>query len=220
MPVVRAGELNIHYKLTGRSSGEPIVFIGGLGADWTTWSLQLKEFEKDYLCLAFDNRDSGLTESSPDREYNLQDMARDTVELTHALGIDFAHIVGHSMGGAIAQELTIAFPERVASLTLVATFSRIGPLGLEILKDIGPLNSLSENGFLSELVAPIAFNIKSLNDQVLINFIRDQGHASPFNAPTEGYKRQLRAIMVEDVTPQRLGSVSYTHLTLPTKRIV
>ncbi len=208
MPTVRAGELNIHYKLSGPVNGEPIIFISGLGADWTNWQLQLAEFEQHYLCLAFDNRDSGLSDNSPDREYSIQDMARDTVELSYALGLDYAHIVGHSMGGAIAQEIAINFPERVASLTLVATFSRIEALGLQILRDVGPLNTLAQNGFISDLIAPFAVNFKYLNDQLFVRLLQEQGKRGPFNTPTEGYKRQLRAIINHDTTAARLGYIS------------
>jgi len=214
MPTVRAGELNIHYKLSGPADGEPLIFISGLGADWTNWQLQLAEFEQHYLCLAFDNRDSGLSDSSPDHEYSIQDMARDVVELSYALGLDYAHVVGHSMGGAIAQEIAINFPERVTSLTLVATFSRLGALGLEILREVGPLNTLAQNGFVADLIAPFAVNLKIFNDQLFVRLLREQGGRGPFNTPTEGYKRQLRAIMSHDTTPERLGFISAPTLAI------
>lgn len=212
MPIVRAGEVNIHYQLAGPASGEPVIFISGLGADWTNWSLQLKSFQEKYLCLAFDNRDSGLSDNV-NREYSLKEMTKDVMELTYALGLDYVHVVGHSMGGAIAQEFVIGYPERVASLTLVATFSRIEPLGLEILRNIGPVNSLAENGFLAQLVAPIAFNLKAFNDNNILRFLREQGRPSPFNIPTEGYKRQLRAIMAQD-TVGRIAAITKPTLAI------
>ncbi|NWJ44739.1 MAG: alpha/beta fold hydrolase [Chloroflexi bacterium] len=212
MAILRAGEVNIHYKLTGLALAEPVVFISGLGADWTNWNNQLNAFQDKYLCLAFDNRDAGLSDNSPTQEYEIKNMARDTIELTYALGLDYAHYVGHSMGGAIAQEIAIRYPERVASLTLVSTFARLEPLGIEILKDIGPLNTLAENGFLSELIGPIAYNMKSLNDQLLIGFLRNQGR--PLNAPTDGYKRQLRAVMLQDTKTERLATIKAATLAL------
>jgi pimeloyl-ACP methyl ester carboxylesterase len=213
MPYIRAGEVTLYYKLEGPASGEPVIFISGLGADWTNWNFQLPVFSQNYLCLVFDNRDAGLSETLPDASYTVQSMARDTVELAYALGLDYAHYVGHSMGGAIAQEIAINYPERMASLTLVSTFSRLEPLGLTILKDIGPLNTLAENGFLSEIVAPFSFNIKSLNDQLLVRLIQEQGRG-PFMPPTDGYKRQLRAIMMQDTRADRLAGIKVPTLAL------
>lgn len=115
------------------------MLIAGTGMQLIDWPMEFVEelVQRGYRVVRFDNRDIGLstkfTEAGlPDAEaigealeagepaplpYTLQDMARDAVGLLDALGIQQAHIVGISMGGAIAQLIAIDFPERMLSLT-------------------------------------------------------------------------------------------------------
>jgi len=121
MPKVQLKDLIMYYQMHGE--GETLVFIAGLGGDHTGWQLQLPEFSSKYQCLVFDNRGVGQTDK-PKRKYTTRLFARDTAELMETLKISQAHIVGLSMGGAIAQELAISYPEKVRSLVLVATWPR------------------------------------------------------------------------------------------------
>ncbi|PIE32105.1 MAG: hydrolase [Ilumatobacter coccineus] len=121
--------------------GEPLVLVMGLGGQLIDWPLDLVELfvERGFRVIRFDNRDSGLStvfsEVAPPSmaelftaiafrrplraSYLLSDMADDVIGLLDALDIDQAHIVGASMGGMIAQELAIGYPERVRSLTSI-----------------------------------------------------------------------------------------------------
>lgn len=118
MPTARVGDINIYYEVSGE--GQPLVLIPGLGADLTDWMFQIPEFSKKYKVVAFDNRGTGRSEA-PDAPYSTRMMADDTAGLMDALGIDGAHVLGYSMGGFIAQEFAINYPERTKSLILAAT---------------------------------------------------------------------------------------------------
>jgi pimeloyl-ACP methyl ester carboxylesterase len=82
----------------------------------------LEEFvAHGYRALRFDNRDVGLSQHYPGGQYTIEDMAADAKALLDALGVSRVHVVGQSLGGMIAQEFAIHFPERVTTLTLVFT---------------------------------------------------------------------------------------------------
>ena len=121
MPRVRAGGIELAYDEVG--SGDPLLFISGTSVDRTIWGGQVAHFMARHRCITFDNRDVGES-TIVAAAYTPADMAGDALALLRALGVERAHVVGHSLGGAIAQELTLAAPERVRSLVLVGTWAR------------------------------------------------------------------------------------------------
>jgi pimeloyl-ACP methyl ester carboxylesterase len=80
----------------------------------------IAEISKKYKVLIFDNRGVGKTDK-PDMKYSIKMMTDDTVGLMTELGIERAHILGISMGGAIAQEVALNYPEKVEKLVLCST---------------------------------------------------------------------------------------------------
>jgi 3-oxoadipate enol-lactonase len=119
MPTIEANGHTLYYELHGE--GEPLVCVMGLSADTVTWTLQLPAFSARHRTLIFDNRDVGRS-SLADGPYEIAHMARDTLALADALELDTFHVLGVSMGGAIAQEMALAAPGRVRTLTLAVTF--------------------------------------------------------------------------------------------------
>ncbi len=135
------------YDVFGRASDPPIFMIAGLGAQMISWDEQFcaQLAGYGYRVIRFDNRDVGLATkfagmAPPDigrllqarlegttddfsLPYSLHDMVADTIALMDELDIEKAHVVGASMGGAIAQLLTIKHPERVLTLTAMMTSS-------------------------------------------------------------------------------------------------
>jgi pimeloyl-ACP methyl ester carboxylesterase len=134
MPRVTANGLELEYETFGDPTDPPLVLIMGLSAQMTTWPEGFCNLlaEQGYHVIRFDNRDIGLSTYFDDlpkvdlpavlggdfttAPYRLSDFADDTIGLLDALGIAKAHIVGASMGGMIAQQLTIDHPDRVRSL--------------------------------------------------------------------------------------------------------
>ena len=118
MPIAKTKNLNIYYEIIGQ--GEPLVMIRGVGSNVDHWYEQVPVLSKKYQLLVFDNR--GIARSSdPGGSFSTKDMAADTVALMEAVGIKKAHVLGYSMGGMIAQEMALAYPEKVNRLILVAT---------------------------------------------------------------------------------------------------
>ncbi len=127
---IKANNLNLYVETFGDRSHPPVLLIMGLASQCLNWFPYFYEpiVEKGYYVIRFDNRDVGLSEwidpaiwqSQP---YSLEDMAQDAVSLLEALEIDKAHVVGVSMGGAIAQIIAISHPDCVLSLTCLLSFA-------------------------------------------------------------------------------------------------
>jgi len=126
MPKVDAGGTELYFERSGR--GEPLLLIQGMSATHMTWGRSfLAPLEKSFECIVFDNR--GMGHSGPARTpFTTADLAGDALALLDALDVEHAHVAGISMGGMIAQELALAHPERIRSLTLGATYCG-GPEG-------------------------------------------------------------------------------------------
>ena len=134
MPYATASDgIRIHYAVTGRGSAPPVLLIQGLGADKHTWTLQRIALRMGYRVIALDNRGVGRSDK-PHGSYALDQMAADAVAVLDHAGVERAHIVGASMGGAITQIIGVLFPERVRSLTLACTSCHNHPWRLELLQ--------------------------------------------------------------------------------------
>ena len=126
MPFVDANGQRLFYEVHGE--GEPLLLITGLGADHLSWSQQLGPFSERYRTIVFDNRDSGQSSECAEG-YDVVDLARDTLVLADALVLERFHLLGMSMGGAVAQELALADPDRARTLTLAMTWGGDGHWG-------------------------------------------------------------------------------------------
>lgn len=126
MPSIDAGGTELHYLRSGE--GEPLLLIQGMSATHLTWGRPfLAELEPSFECIVFDNRGMGLS-GRAELPFTIADMAADTAALLDALELETAHVVGISMGGMIAQELALAHPERIRTLTIGASYCG-GPSG-------------------------------------------------------------------------------------------
>ena len=118
MPKIEVGDVELYYEIHGE--GPPVVLIHGLAGDCSAWAPQIKVLENDYRVIALDNRGAGRS-SSPDYPYTTRHFADDTVGLMDALEIaEPAHVIGRSMGGAIAQEMAINYPGTRSAICFAA----------------------------------------------------------------------------------------------------
>jgi 3-oxoadipate enol-lactonase len=127
------GRYRLRYLDAG--SGPAVVLIHGLAGDHGAWRAQIELLRERYRVIAFDNRGAGES-TQVDEPVSTRDLADDTLGLMAALGVQSAHVVGRSMGGAIAQHMALAAPERVESLVLCASFARLDALGRRVLSNM------------------------------------------------------------------------------------
>jgi pimeloyl-ACP methyl ester carboxylesterase len=128
VPRVRSNGVELEYETMGRSGDPVMLLIMGLGAQLIDWPdlFCTGLAERGYHVVRYDNRDAGLSTGMDEltgpaasgdvAPYVLSDLAADAIGLLDALGVEQAHLVGASMGGMIAQQVTIDHPDRVRSL--------------------------------------------------------------------------------------------------------
>jgi pimeloyl-ACP methyl ester carboxylesterase len=120
VPTAEVPGTQLHYERAG--AGEPLLLIQGMSANHMAWGRPFSALlEQSFEVISFDNRGIGL--SSPVTEqFTTAEMVADTVALLDALELESAHVLGISMGGMIAQELALAHPGRLRSLSLGCTY--------------------------------------------------------------------------------------------------
>jgi pimeloyl-ACP methyl ester carboxylesterase len=139
MPKVQANGIELHYETHGE--GKPLVLISGLGYPMWQWHKMVPFLADHFKVITFDNRGVGQTDK-PAGAYTAQMLAADTVGLLDALNIEKAIIMGHSMGGFIAQAIALDFPQRVDKLILCSTnfggprHVPVTPEAMKVLTDV------------------------------------------------------------------------------------
>lgn len=118
MPTLQANGIKMYYETYGE--GEPLVLISGLGYDHWQWHRMVPGLAAHYQVIVFDNRGVGQSDKPPG-PYTAQLLAEDTAALLSTLGIEKDAILGHSMGGFVAQALVLSHPNLVSHLILAST---------------------------------------------------------------------------------------------------
>ena len=213
MANVRVDDVQIHYDLIGE--GFPLIMIMGLGANVDWWDPRMiLELSKKFKVVMFDNRGAGRTDVS-NRSYTVKLFADDTAGFMNALGISRAHVLGISMGGMIAQELALNYPEKVEKLILCSTncggSKSIPPSG-EVLRLLVADRSLLSPEEIARMVIPLLFTKDFIKrNQDFMELSIQQIMKAPIS--NEAYMRQLKAIMEFD-TYDRLHQIEVPTLIL------
>jgi 3-oxoadipate enol-lactonase len=205
MPSVDAGGTELHCLRAG--SGEPMLLIQGMSATHTAWGRAfLAPLEESFECIVFDNRGMGLS-GQAQLPFDIADLSGDVAALLDALEIERAHVVGISMGGMIAQELALAHPERIRSLTLGATYCG-GPQGtLMDPADLQMLAAAMASGEREQVFRAMwEINLSPAFREDETRFAEFCAMASALPAPREVIVQQMQACAAHD-TSTRLASL-------------
>jgi 3-oxoadipate enol-lactonase len=197
MTFVRSSDgTRIHYSKTGRPGGPPVLFIQGLGAGKSGWVLQRLATAPWYQGIALDNRGAGRSDK-PHGSYSLEQMADDAVAVLDHAGIEAAHVVGASMGGAISQIIAVKYPQRTRSITLACTAGTNHPWREELLESwrenavSGGMGTMSREA-VRWVMGPRSFR----------RFVPAMGWLGPLalGRPAHAFAGQVDAILDADVT--------------------
>jgi 3-oxoadipate enol-lactonase len=121
VPNAHVNGIDLFYEAEGE--GEPVLLLPGFGCDRAAWSFAAPPLAARHRVIRPDNRGTGHS-GAPDIPTSIRQMADDMAGLLDHLALGRVHVAGHSMGGQVAQELALAHPGRVLSLTLLSTWAR------------------------------------------------------------------------------------------------
>ena len=181
MAQVEANGIRLEYELSGPEDGPPLLLIHGVGAQLIRWPQGLCDalVAAGFRLLRYDSRDIGLSTRmtdagipdlaavmaarkagrEPELAYTLADLADDAAALLMALDIPAAHVVGVSLGGMVAQQLAIAHPARVLSMTSIMSQSGnpdmpgADPAAMARLAAVAPDPNVDREGYLAHQVS-------------------------------------------------------------------
>lgn len=206
MPHVQVNGVRLFYQETGAPDAPPIVLIMGWGGDHTAWALQAPAFAAEHRVIALDNRGAGQSDL-PEAPYTIPGMAEDVVGLMDVLGIGRAHIWGASMGGMIAQELTLRHPDRVQTLGLHCTAAGIDAYSRFLIDTLLVVKARGSREEYVRAVMPWVLCRRTMVDRPeFIHFWIERALAYPYPIGLEGLSRQADAIRGHD-TGARLGAI-------------
>jgi len=189
MPFLENQGARIYWDEQGQ--GEPILLIMGLGWPSDMWYRTRPVLNPRYRTIAFDNRGAGRS-GVPSGPYSIATMASDAGAVLDAAGIASAHLLGASMGGMIAQEFALRYPERVRSLVLACTAcggphaTQADPEVIQIL-----LHRAGTPAERAEAVVPFIYHPSTPRQRI----DEDLATLSKNYATPEGYMAQLQAIL-------------------------
>lgn len=211
MPKAGLDDISLYYEVHGK--GEPLLLIAGLGADSAAWTRVVRKFAERFKVITFDNRGSGRSDI-PDKKYSIREMAEDAAKLLDHLRVEKTHVIGHSMGGYIAQEFAICYPKRVDTLILEAT----APIssGRNNMLFSGFLRLMERKNDVETLIrqwspwlfSPRAFERGSFVETFIKNVVK-----YPYPQTKTGFRRQLGAIASFD-TRKRIKNIKARTLVM------
>jgi pimeloyl-ACP methyl ester carboxylesterase len=237
--LAHANGIDICYEIFGDPTAEPLLLIMGLGAQMVLWddAFCVQLAARGFRVIRFDNRDIGQSSKMQGGRrltpfeliklrlfhipvaapYRLIDMAKDTVGLMDALGIHTAHLVGASMGGMIAQEVAICFPERLRSLTSIMSTTgnpRLPPPSREMAAMLMAPPPRTKDEYVDRFQRTWKLlRVGSFPDDEAMDRTRAETcFARGLNAA--GVGRQLRAILASGSRKERLRAVTAPTLVI------
>ncbi|MFC1461909.1 alpha/beta fold hydrolase [Verrucomicrobiota bacterium] len=118
MPNTIINDVDLYYEIQGK--GTPLMLVAGLASDSQSWQPVMKDLSRQYRVITPDNRGVGRTKPS-DIDISIQQIADDCIALVRYLGLSSVNLLGHSMGGFVALDCAIRYPEHVSKLILAGT---------------------------------------------------------------------------------------------------
>jgi 3-oxoadipate enol-lactonase len=203
MPRMQANGQDLYYEVHGE--GEPLLCVHGLACDTLAWIPQVQAFAAAHRTVIFDNRDVGQS-SMADGPYEISDMAQDALALADGLELESFHLLGASMGGAIAQEMALAAPERIRTLTLAISFAGSGAYGPFRSRHWGErVQRMTWEQRVDELLL-LTMSERWFEDAGAVEWLRGVMLNHPHPQPADAFARQVDAAGRFDVR-ERLGAL-------------
>ncbi|MCX7125814.1 MAG: alpha/beta hydrolase [Gammaproteobacteria bacterium] len=198
MPILTINNIPIYYEQHG-TDGDDLILIGGLTSDHQVWKSTLRYFSAHFRVLIFDNRGAGQS-GTPDFPYTTELMATDALQLMDALKISRAHIIGHSMGGCIAQQMALIAPDKINKMIIMCSRAKPSAFGAMVLLMRKKLQSLGiTDDVLAEYMMPFLFSEAFLKNTLHLKGFIQWTMRNPHPQTAAGFSNQLQAVLNHNV---------------------
>ena len=201
MPTVNANNLTFNYDQQG--TGEPLILIPYLAADYACYAFQVADYAKHFTCLSVDLRGTGASDK-PAGTYSTELFADDVAAFMQAVGIRKAHIAGLSLGAAVGMWLAVKHPDRVKSLSLHSAWTKTDPFLLTVVEGwkvtANALNSVPEmviSSIFPWCFTPELYAARPDYIQSLAGFVRSRPAQ-----PLSSFEQHAGAVTAHDVEAQ------------------
>ena len=212
MPKIRANNITMNYDQQG--TGEPLVLIPYLAADYACYAFQVAEYSKHFTCISVDLRGTGESDK-PDGTYSTELFADDVAAFMQALGLGKAHVSGLSLGAATGMWLAAKYPDRVKSLSLHSGWGQSDPYlktvvaGWQVMaKALGNVPEMVIQGIFPWCFTPELYAEKPDYIKALADFVRGRP-AQPLDA----FIRESNAVIAHDAQAQLAKIRAPTQIT-------
>jgi len=206
MPSIKANGITINYDQQG--TGEPLILIPYLAADYACYAFQVAEYLKHFTCISVDLRGAGESDK-PEGVYSTELFADDVAAFMQTLGVDRAHISGLSLGAATGMWLAVKYPHKVTSLSLHSGWTKTDRFlqtvveGWQVLaRALGSVTEMVIRGIFPWCFTPELYAANPDYIQSLAAFLRGR----PLQ-PLDAFMRQSHAVIEHDVEPH-LGRIT------------
>lgn len=193
MPSIDVNGVNLYYEQEG--TGHPLVLIAGYTADISVWALVREELAKHFQLFLFDNRGVGRSDC-PDASYTVEDLANDAHAFITTLNLNRPHVMGHSMGSAIAQTLAYCHPESVQKLILANPLIRFHESSTFAMRFFLELRASGVSpSKVFEGTLPWLFSGDFLKNPDMVKQILQMQAEYPYPQSLVGQRRQFEALL-------------------------
>ena len=206
MPQVKANGITMNYDQQG--TGDPLILIPYLAADYACYAFQVAEYAKHFTCISVDLRGTGASDK-PDGVYSSELFADDVAAFMAALGIPKAHVSGLSLGAATGMWLAAKYPEKVKSLSLHSAWPKTDPFLKTVVEGwqvtaraLGSVPEMIILGIFPWCYTPELYAAKPEYIQALCDFVRSRP-AQPLAA----FLQESNAVIAHDAEAQ-LGKIT------------
>ena len=183
-------------------SGQPLILIAGLASDSQSWLPVIIKLSKHFRVITFDNRGVGRSPHENDG-ITIQRMTDDCVELMEHLNLSSAYILGHSMGGMIAMDLAVRYPDMVEKLILEATAPKLSSRNKELFSDwVSYLKTGMDKGLWFRNIFYWIFSPEFFEDKEMLDQAVKMSVDYPYPQTDKSFENQVKAVSVFDCTSE------------------
>ncbi len=212
MPKVKANNIMMNYDQQG--TGEPLILIPYLAADYACYAFQVADYAKHFTCISVDLRSAGESDK-PEGTISTELLADDVAAFIDALGIQKAHVMGVSLGAATGMWLAAKYPAKVKSLSLHSSWAKTDPFlktvveGWQaIAKGLGSVPEMVILGIFPWCFTPELYAAKPDYIKALADFVRGRP-VQPLNA----FMQESNAVIAHDAEAQLSRIQAPTQIT-------